>query len=171
MKKTIVACMIVLLMFTFYACKTNTEPMPSDTSKTGNEFSPTSTQGGISLETKNPEVRGDIIEDDPSGGRGDIVEGDPGEEDVPNWWGEFTSDEFSIGITNFNGSSFHFSIFLLRNGSTVFEGIAVLYPDNDHMAEYMDTSFSLYDDNNAIDFFTSDNSEWKHMRGNYQRTE
>lgn len=184
MKKIVAVCLIVLLVFTLCACKTKIQPTPTDSSMPGCVVSPTSTQDVNSMETRAPswgrgdviegdpsEGKGDIIESDPSGGRGDLAEGDPGEVEVPNWWGEFASEDFSIGITNFNGSSFHFSFFLLRDGSTVFEGVAALYSDNDHMAEYMDISFYLYEDSNAIDFFTSDDSEWEHMCGNYQRIE
>lgn len=88
------------------------------------------------------------------------------EDQVP-WWGMYINDEFSIEITQVGYKDFWFEITLLRNGQTVLEGPAYLYPDNDHMAEFGAISFYLYDDCNAIDFFASESSEWAHLRGHY----
>jgi len=97
------------------------------------------------------------------------TQGDPGDTDTPNWWGTYNGDGFSIEIVNFNGESFHFAVSNLRNGEVVFEGTAPLYPDDDHMAEYGQNSFYLYDDYNAIDFLAPEGSEWDHLRGKYTR--
>lgn len=105
-------------------------------------------------------------------GRGDVLSQDDGKGDLipdgPNWRGMYVGDEFSIEITKFNGSSFWFDIYLLRNGSTVMSGTATLYPDDKYMAEYGEISFSLYKDYSAIDFFAPESSDWAHMRGQYK---
>lgn len=76
-------------------------------------------------------------------------------------------DGFSIEFTEFDGESVWFEIFNLRDGSTIMAGTATLYPDNAHMAEYGEISFSLYEDYSAIDVFASESSEWAHLRGQY----
>lgn len=104
-------------------------------------------------------------------GRGDLIGSDPSDTDVPNWWGEFKGEEFSVGITNFDGTSFWFTFYNPSNGQSFFDGVAALYPDNEYMAEHGEISFYLYEDFNAVDFFTSENSEWVHLRGHYVRTD
>ena len=101
----------------------------------------------------------------------DSIESDPGDTEVPNWWGLFVGDGFSIGISNFDGKSFHFEIYLLRNGKTVLDGVAALYPDNCMMAEYGELSFSLYEDFSSVDIGTSESSEWEHTQGQYMRVD
>ncbi len=96
----------------------------------------------------------------------DAAMSDAPEDQIP-WWGTYISDEFSIEISLVSYKDFWFEITLLRNGQTVLEGPAYLYPDNDHMAEFGAISFYLYDDCNAIDFFASESSEWAHLRGHY----
>jgi predicted small lipoprotein YifL len=107
--------------------------------------------------------------DESDGGQGDLFDSDPGDTDVPNWWGEFKGEEFSVGFTNFDGASFWFTFYNLRNGQSFFESVAVLYPDNEFMAEHGDISFYLYEDFSAVDLFASEGSEWAHLRGQYER--
>lgn len=99
----------------------------------------------------------------------DSDQGDPGDTEVPNWWGTFVGDEYTIGITNFDGQSFSFTILLTANGSIFADGVAALYPDNPLMAEYGQMSFSLYEDFNAVDVFAPESHENAHMRGHYVR--
>lgn len=116
----------------------------------------------------------DYYEPQDEDGRGDIFEpegSDPGDTGIPEWWGEFKGEEFSIGITNYDGNSFMFTIYNLRNGESILDGVAAIYSDNPLMAEYGEISFSLYEDYSGIDFFVSESSEWSHMRGQYLRIE
>lgn len=118
---------------------------------------------------------GDTIYPDNQGDPGDNVDpgiqGDPGDTGTPEWWGTFEGDEYSVSITNFDGSSFRFQIFLTSNGSIFSEGVAALYPGNNLMAEYGQMSFSLYEDFNAIDVFAPESHENERMRGHYERRE
>jgi hypothetical protein len=98
---------------------------------------------------------------------GDAGGGDPGDSNIPNWWGEYIGDGFSILINNFDGDSFSFAVSNLRNGEYIFEGTAAIDPDDDHMAIYGDVGFYLYEDISAIDFLTSESGEWAHLRGQY----
>jgi predicted small lipoprotein YifL len=90
-----------------------------------------------------------------------------GDTDVLNWAGEYVGDGFSILINNFNGESFRFAISNLRNGEYIFEGVAVIDPDDNNMATYADCGFYLYEDMEHIDFLTSESGEWSHLRGQY----
>lgn len=114
------------------------------------------------------EWRAFIYDDFGSSGQNGSSTDDTG---IPAWQGVYMGDGFSIDIVNFNGSKFNFSISNLRNGKTIFDGVAVLNPDNDHYAFYMDVGFSLYEDFNKIDFYASESSEWAHLRGQYERLE
>lgn len=98
-------------------------------------------------------------------------EDDSGDTEVPNWWGTYNGEEFSVEIGNFNGESFRFTISNLRNGETVFEGVAALDPENDHMAEYEQIGFYLQEDYSTVDFFAAESSQWQHLRGQYQRVD
>lgn len=96
---------------------------------------------------------------------------DPGESDTNEWWGEYINEElgFSVGITNFDGTSFWFEIYLLRDGSEVLSGTAAITEDDDNLAMMGDIGIYLYEDFSAIDFLTPESSEWEHMRGQYTR--
>lgn len=101
----------------------------------------------------------------------DSIESDSGDTEVPNWWGLFVGDGFSIGISNFDGKSFHFEIYLLRNGKTVLDGVAAIYPDDSLMAEYGELTFSLHEEFSVVDIGTSESSEWEHTQGQYFRVD
>ena len=91
--------------------------------------------------------------------------------DWPLWWGEYKCDDtnFSIGITNFNGRSFLFSFYNLRNGELFYDGAAGVYSDDGLMAEYGEISFALKEDFGGIDISVPASSEWAHLSGLYER--
>ena len=55
--------------------------------------------------------------------------GSAGPADV-NWWGKYNSVNYVLGITNYNGTSFHFTI------DDKVTGVAALDPDNPYSAQY-----------------------------------
>jgi len=106
--------------------------------------------------------------------------GDPGDTNQPEWWGVYKSDElgFSVEINEFSvtpeGMDFKFVIYLLRNGSQVLAGSAIVSEEDEHLAicdDFGGMGFYLYDDFSAIDITTSESSEWAHMRGTYTKIE
>ena len=101
------------------------------------------------------------------GGRGDFIEN----AGIPEWWGEYRCDDtnFSIGITNFNGQSFLFGFYNLRNGELFFDGTAAVYSADELMAEHGEISFALSGDYGAIGISAPENSEWGHLSGRYER--
>ena len=99
----------------------------------------------------------------------DDPQSDPGDDGLPIWLGSYTGDDFSIDISDCDGNNVTFALFLLRNGSMVVEGTAVIYPDNVMMAENDDLHFSLYEDFSGIDVLVAEDSEWEHVRGQYLR--
>jgi len=107
---------------------------------------------------------GDLFDDDNNDNWSD-----PSDTDVPNWWGEYKTDAFSIGITNYNGTGFRFTFFNLRNGQEFYDGAAAVDPDNVLRAEYGDIEYWLSSDFNSIDIFVPEGSEWSHLSGTYER--
>ena len=101
-------------------------------------------------------------------GRGDYIE----DAVVPEWWGEYRCDDtnFSIGITNFNGQSFWFGFYNMRNGELFYDGTAGVYSDDGLMAEYGEISFALSEDFEAIDVSVPANSDWAHLSGRYEQS-
>lgn len=101
-----------------------------------------------------------------TGEHGDINDGN-----IPEWWGEYKCDDmnFSIGITNFNGQSFLFGFYNLRNGELFYDGTAGVYSDDGLMAEYGEISFTLSEDFEVIDIYVPESSEWSHLSGRYER--
>jgi len=94
----------------------------------------------------------------------------PEEEDgTPNWWGEYAGEEYAIRINNFNGTSFRFEIYRLRDEKTVYDGVAALDPDDDYAAMYGELYFYLDGDDCVIDIFTTEGSKWAYLRGRYER--
>lgn len=92
---------------------------------------------------------------------------DPGDTNNLNWWGEYVGDGYSILINNFDGDSFRFAVSDLQNGTSVFEGVAAIDPDDDHLAVYENVGFYLYEKEGTIDFLTAEGAEWEHLRGQY----
>ena len=104
-----------------------------------------------------------------AGGRGDLFDYDPNDSDVHEWWGEYVGEMWSIGITNFNGATFWFTFYNLRNGQSFFEGVAAVNPDNDYVAEYENILFNLFHDYSAIYVNIMGESEWEHLVGHYEK--
>jgi hypothetical protein len=139
--------------------------------------------GGMGDVIPDDDGRGDIFPEE-GDGRGDAFSDDEGLGDdfgdgeiyaeTPYWDGEYIDRDagFSIKVSNFNGVSFFdFEVCLLRNGSLVYEGKAVISPDTDYTAEYGDISFILHYDGSAIEVSAPDGAEWAHLSGNYERIE
>lgn len=57
-----------------------------------------------------------------------------------NWWGEYNSVNYVLGITNYNGTSFHFTI---DDVDSDVSGVAALDPDNPYSAHYGEMVFSF----------------------------
>jgi hypothetical protein len=104
-----------------------------------------------------------------SDGRGDP--GDLGDTNDPAWWGEYmcADTNFSIGISNYDGTSFRFYFSNLRNGEYFYDGAAALFSDDAYLAEFGDISFALSEDFNSIDISAPESSEWAHLSGRYER--
>ncbi|HWQ75800.1 MAG TPA: hypothetical protein VN441_10825 [Syntrophomonas sp.] len=54
-----------------------------------------------------------------------------------NWWGEYNSINYVLGIANYNGTSFYFSI------DDEESGVAALEPDNPYSAQYGEMVFTF----------------------------
>lgn len=98
---------------------------------------------------------------------------DSGDTDEVQWWGTYKSEDlgFSIEISEYSGVDFWVKIYLLRDGHEVLEGKAVISEDDEQMAIFDGMGIYLYEDFSAIDIFTSEDSEWAHMRGQYIKIE
>lgn len=88
---------------------------------------------------------------------------------VPNWWGTFARIEFIINISNFDGTSFNFTITDKSYKEVLSEGVAILDSENSHLAILGQIGFYLYEDYSAVDFLADKNSGWDYLRGGYVR--
>jgi hypothetical protein len=105
-------------------------------------------------------------------GRGDVFPGDwsdPGDSGDANWWGEYKTDSWSIGIVNYNGQGFRFTFYNLRNGAEITDGVAAVHPDNVFLAEYVPFEFWLSEDSNVIQVFVPADNEFSELAGDYAR--
>jgi len=106
-----------------------------------------------------------------AGGRGGMFDSDPGGAVEHEWWGQYTGDGFSLGITNFDGTSFWFTFYNLRNGESFFDGVAAVIPGNSYVAEYENMLFNISHDYSSIYVNIMGQSEWEHLIGHYHRVD
>ena len=87
------------------------------------------------------------------------------------WWGEYHTDSAILGVSNYSGESFLFS--LEEDGGGKLDGAAGVDPQNPYSAEYMDLVFSLSDDAGTIVVTQTGDREDKAQRaafvGEYHR--
>ncbi len=57
-----------------------------------------------------------------------------------NWWGEYNSINYVLGIANYNGKSFYFNI---DDGDSDASGVAALDPGNPYEAQYGEMIFTF----------------------------
>jgi hypothetical protein len=105
------------------------------------------------------------------GGLGDLFPDEMNDPCDVNWWGEYITDEWSIGIVSYNGSGFRFEFYSLRDGHMVTDGVAAVYPDNPLQAEYENFEFWLSEDFNTIQVFVTLDTEFDQLGGDYNRIE
>lgn len=179
MKKAIAACMAVLCIVALCSCAAASQqpntPAPTQGGSNGQ---------GANNRTAQPEpVNPD--QSDPGDQRDPGNQGDPGDQNDqgdqgdagdtydPEWWGAYKNDDigFSIDITEYSGTDFWAEICLLRNGSTMLAGKAVISAEDTRFAELGDVSFYLDADFSSIDLFVAEGSEWAHLGGTYTKIE
>ena len=124
---------------------------------------------GDNAEDTQEDGRGDKIEDTQEDGRGDKIENNA---DIPEWGNEYKNEEAycALAISNFDGKSFKFEIYFLRNGNVLCEGVAKIDPKNGLKAEVGDYKFTMNEDGNVIDVSITEGTEWSHLGGRYEIT-
>ncbi len=111
----------------------------------------------------------DKSKDEQADGRGDTINN---KTDTPEWKDEYknTEADSALAISNFNGKSFKFEIYFLRNGHVLCEGVAKIDPKNGFKAEVGDYKFTMNEDHSVIDVSITEGTEWSHLGGRYKIT-
>ena len=113
--------------------------------------------------------KGDKITEEKEDGKGDKIENNA---DIPEWGNEYTNQEAycALAISNFDGKSFKFEIYFLRNGNVLCEGVAKIDLKNGLKAEVGDYKFTMNEDGSVIDVSITEGTEWSHLGGRYETT-